>query len=108
MKPIITQRRHYLTRVPLALLGIVTAGLSPVLIGIAGAWITEQQTGQPCHEGNCGWMVLPWLGMLTLPLAGMALLLFGFIVLRDTITLFNDKSFVNKDSSADSREADHR
>jgi hypothetical protein len=53
-------------------------------------------------------MVFPWLGMLTLPLAGMALLLFGFIVLRDTITLFNDKSFVNKDSSADSREADHR
>jgi hypothetical protein len=108
MKPIINQRRHYLTRVPLAVCSIIMLGLSPIGIGIFGAWITEQQTGQPCHEGNCGWMVLPWLGLLTIPTAGVALLLFGFILLRDSITLLNDKSFVNKNSSADSYEDEHR
>jgi hypothetical protein len=89
MRKIITHKRHYLTRVPAGILGIVLVSLSPLLIGIAGAWLTEQQTGEPCHEGNCGWMVLPWFVMITVPLGGMAMLGFLLVILRDSIALFN-------------------
>ena len=84
---IIKHRKHYLTRLTLWLIVIVFIGLSPILIGFLGAWITELSTGEPCHEGNCNWMVLPWMGMITIPISGLGLLLFLIIILIDSISL---------------------
>lgn len=84
---IIRRKRHFFTRLPLLLLGIVLLSLAPLLIGLLGAWFTEWQTGEPCHEGNCSWMVLPWLTIFTLPMGGVLLLVLLVLVLRDAFRL---------------------
>jgi xanthine/uracil permease len=88
---IINNRKHLLTRFPLWFALIVIFGLSPLLIGVFGGWITELSTGEPCHEGNCGWMVLPWLTLFTLPIGGVILLVYMIIILIDTIGLLKEK-----------------
>ena len=89
---IINHKKHYLTRLPLWLIGIVFVGLSPIIIGLLGASITERTTGQPCHEGNCIWMILPWLGMLSIPIGVIGLIIFSIIVLNDSISLNKRKT----------------
>lgn len=73
------------------LLSIFFVGVSPVLIGILGERITERLTGEPCHEGNCGWMVLPWFGMITIPLAGLVLIVVVIVALSDAASLRDTK-----------------
>jgi len=89
MIKIIRQKSHLLTRLPLGLFGIVLFSFSPFLMGVIGAWATQKFTGQPCHEGNCGWMVLPWLTVLTLPIGAFLLLVFLLMVARDSLDLYN-------------------
>lgn len=91
MGRIIKHKRDYFTKLPAVLVSIIFIGVSPVLIGILGERITETLTGEPCHEGNCGWMVLPWLGMITIPLAGLALIAVIIVVLSDAATLRDTK-----------------
>jgi hypothetical protein len=78
-----------LTRFPIWLALIIFSALSPIIIGFIGAWVTEIITNEPCHEGNCTWMVLPWLAMITLPIGGGILLIYLIIILIDTIRLLN-------------------
>ncbi len=89
---IINDKKHYLTRLPLWFIFIVLIGLSPILIGLLGAWITELTTGLPCHEGNCIWMALPWMAMLTVPIGGIGLIIFLIVIFIDTISLINRKN----------------
>ncbi|AHM59297.1 hypothetical protein D770_05150 [Flammeovirgaceae bacterium 311] len=84
---IIKNKKHYYTRFPIWLSLILLFLLSPVLIGFIGAWITELITSEPCHEGNCIWMVLPWLTIITLPVGGIILLIYVVIILLDTVKL---------------------
>ncbi|MCH4551189.1 hypothetical protein [Aestuariibaculum lutulentum] len=90
MPLIIKRKKHLLTRVPFLTFLIVFIGLAPVIIGLIGAWITELNTGEPCHEGNCSWMMLPWLGMFTIPVGFLLFIVFFVIVLIDTIALYNN------------------
>lgn len=46
--------------------GIVAA--APVWIGMLGMHMQEAATGVQANEGNSAWGVLPWLGMVTLPI----------------------------------------
>jgi hypothetical protein len=46
--------------------GIVAS--SPVWLGLLGMHMQEASTGVQAHEGNSVWGVLPWLGMVTLPI----------------------------------------
>jgi hypothetical protein len=89
---IINHKKDYLTRLPLWLIGLVFIGLSPIMIGLLGAWITEITTGQPCHEGNCMWMALPWMAMLSIPIGGIGLIIFLIITLIDSISLLKRKN----------------
>jgi len=89
---IINHKKHYLTRLPLWLIFIVFIGLSPIIIGLLGAWVTEIITRQPCHEGNCVWMALPWMIMLSIPIAGFGLIIFLIIILIDSISLTKKKN----------------
>ena len=84
-------KRHLLTRFIFWLLVIVFVGLSPVILGFLGAWINEMVTGQPCHEGNCEWMVIPWLSIITIPIAGLTLTIYLIISLIDIVKLFANK-----------------
>lgn len=88
---IIKNKRHYLTRLPLWLAIIVLIGFSPTLIGVFGAWVFKLKTGQPCHVGGCEWLTLSWLTIITLPIAGLLLLIFLIIVLIDSINLSKSK-----------------
>lgn len=54
---------------PLRLLLCAVVGLSPLIVGIIGAQISETLTGCSCNEANCFWGALPWLSMLSIPLA---------------------------------------
>lgn len=87
MPVLIKTKRHFFTRFPLGLLFIFLFSFSPVLIGLIGAWITEYTSGEPCHEGNCGWMVLPWLGMFTLPAGAILFIAFMILVFIDGLQL---------------------
>lgn len=87
---IIRKKKHYLTRFPVWLAIIVFCALSPAIIGLVGGWLTEISTGEPCHEGNCTWMVLPWLTVITLPVGGIILIAYLVIILIDSIKLFNE------------------
>lgn len=98
MGVIINHKKHYSTRLPLWLIGIVFVGLSPIIIGLLGAWITEITTGQACHEGNCMWMTLPWLAMLSIPIGGIGLIIFSIIILIDSISLIKRKNDTTKRS----------
>ncbi len=83
MPTLIKKRRHLYSRFPLGLLFILVIALSPVLIGMLGAMITEWQTGNPCHEGNCLWGALGWFAFFTIPFAALLFLVFMGIVLKD-------------------------
>ncbi|GAA4290744.1 hypothetical protein [Aestuariibaculum suncheonense] len=91
MPLIVKRKKHLLTRVPLLTFLIIFIGLAPVIIGMIGASFTEYTTGEPCHEGNCGWMVLPWLGMFTIPLGFLLFVVFFIIVVIDSVPLFSNK-----------------
>ena len=46
--------------------GVVAS--SPVWLGLLGMHVQEVSTGVQANEGNSAWGVLPWLGMVTLPI----------------------------------------
>ncbi|AHM59326.1 hypothetical protein D770_05295 [Flammeovirgaceae bacterium 311] len=99
MGTIIKNKRHYYTRFPIWLALILLFGLSPMIIGFFGAWVTELITGESCHEGNCTWMVLPWFTIITLPVGGGILLVYLVIIVIDTIRLLkkgNDRHANNR------------
>ncbi|MCR8666313.1 hypothetical protein NO995_01340 [Aestuariibaculum sp. M13] len=91
MSLIVKRKKHLLTRIPLITFLILFIGFAPVIIGLVGAYFSELTTGEPCHEGNCGWMVLPWLGMITIPIGLLLFIVFFVIVLVDIISLNNNK-----------------
>ncbi len=72
---IIVKKKDIFTKPILILLFFITVAFSPLVIAFAGAWLTKLFTGQDClNEGNCFWMVLPWLCLMTLPV-GLLLML---------------------------------
>ena len=87
MGTIIQNNKHYLTRLPLCILVILLVGLGPVIVGMGGAWMSEMITGEPCHEGNCSWGALPWLALITMPVAGLGFLVLFVLVARDSLLL---------------------
>jgi len=90
---IITERKHLLTRLPLAIILIMIFALSPLLIGISGAWFSELTSGIPCNnEGNCVWLVLPWLGMITFPIGLILFIALLIITMIDFLALVKRKT----------------
>ncbi|MFD2586032.1 hypothetical protein ACFSQJ_03775 [Croceitalea marina] len=83
MKALLIKHKKHLWRIPVGLLIIGLFALSPILIGLIGAYITELNTGKPCHEGNCYWMSMPWYLFITFPIAGVFFLVFLLIVIND-------------------------
>lgn len=89
---IIKHKKHLYTRFPLWLFVIVFAAFLPFTVGFTGAYLTELFTGEDCHEGNCFWGALPWLGIfITLPGGAIALVVYLIIVLIDSIQLWRKK-----------------
>ena len=86
---IINHKSHYYKRLPFWILGIIFLSLSPFIIGLSAAWLTEQLTGESCHEGNCVWGVIPWFGLYTLPIGVIGFLIFIVIIIIDSIRLSN-------------------
>ena len=84
---IIQNKKQYLTRFPFWLAIIILFAFSPAILGIFGGWVTETLTGEPCHEGNCAWMALPWLTLLTLPVGALAFVAYLVIVVIDSVKL---------------------
>jgi len=78
MPTIFKRKKGIYGRFALWLIFIGFFSLSPLIIGIIGAWFIEWKTGQPCHEGNCSWGALPWLTLMTMPIG---FLLFGIILI---------------------------
>lgn len=105
MGTIIKKKNDFLTRFPIGLLVIIFIGFSPLIIGAVGSWMTEFFTGEACHEGNCGWMVLPWLTIITLPIGGVLLIIYLVIFLIDLFQFFkNKKTYNNLDVSEKSND----
>lgn len=87
MGRIIQSRRHLYSRVPIILLSILLFAISPILISVIGARITEAMTNEPCHEGNCFWGAFGWLFLLTIPIAKVLFIIFLIIIIIDVSKL---------------------
>ncbi len=87
MVRIIKSKKHLYIRVPIILLLILLFAISPVLISVIGAQITEAMTNEPCHEGNCFWGAFGWLVLFTMPIAGVLFIIFLIIVINDVSKL---------------------
>lgn len=53
--------------------GIVAS--SPIWLGLLGMHMQEVSTGVQANEGNSAWGVLPWLGVVTLPIYALVVAL---------------------------------
>lgn len=87
MSQIIKSWKHLYIRVPLILLLILTFAVSPILVSVVGAQITEAITNEPCHEGNCFWGAFGWFFVFTMPVAGALFIIFLIIVISDVSKL---------------------
>lgn len=87
MGVIISNSKHYLTRLPLFIGLIAGFAFSPLLIGATGAWLTKMITGKICDARDCAWAVVHWFSLITIPLGGIALLALIIIVLIDSMAL---------------------
>lgn len=93
MGVIIKNKKHYFTRFPLWLIAIIIVGVSPFVIGSLGGFLTEIITGEPCHEGNCFWGVIPWFGIfITLPIGSIVLLIYLIIIIIDSFKLLKERA----------------
>lgn len=97
MGRIIKHRKQLLTRFSLWLFLIVILGISPLLIGLTGAYISECLTGEPCHEANCVWMTIPWLTFTSVPISVFVLVIYLLIVGIDIFKL-SKKHGIENDS----------
>lgn len=84
---IIEQKRHFFTRLPLGFLAIALFAFAPYIIGIIGAWMTEQTTGQPCVDGSCAWTAVHWLSVITFPAGAFALLIYILLAVNDAVAV---------------------
>lgn len=83
MGVIIKNRSHSAKRITIGFLTIACIGFSPIIIGLKGAYFWAMSTGEPCHEGNCPWGVLPWFMFFTIPLAFFLFIVFVIIIAID-------------------------
>jgi uncharacterized protein with PQ loop repeat len=83
----IRNKKHYYTRLPLGIFLIILFTLSPLLIGLGGAWLSSLLTGEAANEGNSAWLGLPWLIMISLPIGILFFILYGIVVIVDSIKL---------------------
>ena len=87
MKLRIRNKKHYYTRLPLGIFLITLFTFSPVLVGFGGAWLSSLLTGEVANEGNSAWLGFPWLIMISLPIGILFFILYGIVVVIDSIKL---------------------
>jgi len=83
MTPQINKPKSFFDRIPLILILLALFAFSPVLIGFTGTWITEMQTGEPCHEADCYWGAFGWYTFITLPIAGVQFIVLIILINRN-------------------------
>ena len=84
---IIRNKKDFFIRLPVGIALIAVIGVSPFIIGFIGTWLTELVTGEPCHEGNCFWGVIPWFFFVSFPLAGLMLIGYLGVIIVDTVKI---------------------
>lgn len=89
MPVIIHSNKHVYVRIPLLLISLIAFAISPILISMIGALISESISGQPCNEANCIWGAFGWLFMLTFPIAILTAIILMIIVISDILKLDN-------------------
>lgn len=80
---ILKEKKQVYYKLPVGILLIILAGLSPILIAMIGSTITEYITGAPCHEGNCAWMALPWLALLSIPASFVGMIIYIVLIFTE-------------------------
>lgn len=61
------------------ILGLIFFAISPFIIGLVGGYYFELTTGELCHEGNCSWAALGWVGIFgTIPLSILLFIVYIF------------------------------
>lgn len=71
----------------MGLLVIALFSFAPYLIGIIGAWVSEQTTGQPCVDGSCAWASVYWLSVITFPAGAFSLLIYILLAVNDAVAV---------------------
>lgn len=75
MDKLFQQYRKFAARFPILRLGMIAlASFLPLIIYEIGAYLWELNTGMSCNEGNCGWVMIGMLSILTVPVGMMWLI----------------------------------
>jgi hypothetical protein len=83
-RPIITTIKDIIFKVPIITILCFIIGFFPFGIAFLGMRLTKVFTGQEClNEGDCGWVAVPFLCMITIPIAAFLFLIFMIRVVRE-------------------------
>jgi MFS family permease len=89
---LIKNKKDFFIKFPIGLIIIILFGVSPILISMLGAWITELITNEACNEGNSIWGAFGWLFLITIPCAIGLFFLFLIKSLVDIIKILKNKN----------------
>ena len=89
---LIKNKMDILIKFPIGLIIIMLFGISPILISMLGASITELITKESCNEGNSIWGAFGWLFLLTIPCAIGLFFLFLIKSLIDISKILKSKN----------------
>ena len=84
----ITEKLDYLTKLPLAAIGLLLFGLAPIIFSVTFGALLEWITGYAHDESNSAVVASGWFVLLTAPAAALGALVLVIVVVRDTIVLY--------------------
>jgi len=80
---ILKERKQVYYKLPLGILIIILIGLSPIIVALIGSTLSEFISGTPCNEGNCAWMALIWLALLSIPASFVGIIVYIVLIVNE-------------------------
>lgn len=85
---LISEKIHYLTRVPLLSLSLIIFAWAPIIFSVVGGELLKWFTGYHHDESNSAVVASGWLFLVTFPVAALGAVILFIVVIRDSILLY--------------------
>ncbi|MBY8073752.1 hypothetical protein [Vibrio fluvialis] len=85
---LITEKIHYLTKLPLIVIALLLFGLAPIILSIVGGALLQWFTGRSYDESNSAIVASGWFFLITFPVAILGVIVLLIVVIRDSILLY--------------------
>lgn len=85
---LITEKIHYLTKLPLLCIALILFGLAPIIFSIVSGTVLKWMTGYTLDESTSAIAAAGWLFLATVPIAIFLAIILIIVVVRDSILLY--------------------